>query len=50
MERDQLLLAAKERDIATIEMLIHAKYVDVNSRTPLVLVGDDIFQVTIYVY
>ena len=49
MERDQLLLAAKKGDIATIEMLIHAKYVDVNSRTPCLL-DDDPLQVTIYVY
>ena len=33
MERDQLFLAAKEEDIATIETLIYVKYIDVNSRT-----------------
>ena len=34
MERDQLFLAAKEGNIATIETLIYVKYIDVNSRTP----------------
>ena len=34
MERDQLFLAAKEGDIATIETLIYVKYIDVNSKTP----------------
>ena len=48
MERDQLLLAAKEGDIATVETLIYAKYIDVNCRTPW---GEGyISQVIIYVY
>ena len=34
MQRDQLFLAAKEGDVATIETLIYTKYVDVNIRTP----------------
>ena len=34
MECDQLFLAAKEGDIATIETLVYAKYIDVNCRTP----------------
>ena len=33
MECDQLFLAAKEGNIATMEILIYDKYVDVNSRT-----------------
>ena len=33
MECAQLFVAAKEGDIATIEILIFAKYIDVNSRT-----------------
>ena len=41
MERDQLCLAAKEGDIATIETLIYVKYIDVNSRTPYVLLSDN---------
>ena len=34
MEHNQLFLAAKEGDIATIETLICVKYIDINSRTP----------------
>ena len=41
MECDQLFLAAKEGDIATIETLIYVKYIDVNSRTPLLLFSDN---------
>ena len=40
MECDQLFLAAKEGDIATIETLIYTKYIDVNSGTPWQLEGD----------
>ena len=45
MEYNQLFLAAKEGDIPTIEMLIYAKYIDVNRRQ----VGY-ILQVIIYLY
>ena len=48
MECDQLLLAAKEGDIATIEMLIYVKYIDVNCKT--LWWESDISQVIIYVY
>ena len=38
MERDQLFLAAEEGDIATIETLLNAKYVNVNIREPQVII------------
>ena len=41
MECDQLFLAAKEGDIATIETLIYVKYIDVNSGTPFSLLSDN---------
>ena len=47
MECDQLLLAAKEGDIAIIETLIYAKYIDVNWT---LWRESDISQVIIYVY
>ena len=47
MECDQLYLAAKEGNVATMETLIYDKYVDVNSRTPFE--DDHILQVCIYV-
>ena len=40
MERDQLFLAAKEGDIATIETLVYVKYIDVNSRKPRTIFND----------
>ena len=42
MDCDQLFLAAKEGDIAIIETLIYAKYIDVNSKTPWNLFNDDV--------
>ena len=42
MECDQLFLTAKEGDIATIETLIYAKYIDFNSRTPWKRFNDDV--------
>ena len=48
MECDQLFLAAKEGNIATIETLIYAKYIDVNCRTPRE--KHYISQVIIYIY
>ena len=47
MECDQLFLAAKEGDIATIETLICVKYIDVNSRTPGKFFNDDVC-ITVY--
>ena len=48
MECDQLFLAAKEGDTATIETLIYVKYIDVNSWTPWS--EGDIFQIQVTIY
>ena len=44
MERNQLFLAAKEGDNATIETLIYVKYIDVNSRRSRIIfnAADDV--------
>ena len=48
MECDQLFVAAKEGNIATMETLIYAKYADVNCRTPYAWEKRYILQVIIY--